>query len=134
MVNFSKKLENHFKAKDFPVVLKELFGNVNLTGYNSHGKWSTLGNIRETEQDRENTFPSTPNIPDVTPAIWVCSTARKALRYIATADQWQRLDGTSKLTPNDKEIMKEVCAIKILPSDIVVCTDFDSGFLIARKK
>lgn len=103
-------------------------------GFNSHGHWSTLGSVREEELDRGNEFPVL-RYPDSTPTIWVCLSKRKALRYLAPADDWDRLsDETTKLTRKDREMMHDVSTIKILPTDIVAHTDPDEGYLILRPK
>jgi len=51
-----------------------------LIGYSSHGEWSTLGRIRELEEERDNFFPDLP-YPDITPCIWVCLKAEDCLYY-----------------------------------------------------
>ena len=118
-----------------PIILGELVGERKLTAFNSHGSWTTLQKIRELErQERGNTFPALIKYPDDTPAIWVCLSTRKALRYLEDADQWERLSSSSPLTKKDKKTMRDVSKVELLPSDVVACTDFDDGYLILRQK
>ena len=64
-----------------------------LKGYSSHGEWSTFDDIREVELERGNYFPkSLKKFPSDTPAIWICLTKRKALRYAVLAEDWERID------------------------------------------
>lgn len=121
------------KTSKTPPTVGSLAGGT-VISYNSHGVWSTLGEIRELEKgDRGNTFPDL-NYPDDTPAIWVCLSGRKALRYSLAADQWDRLDSNSPLTPEDRENMKALVKIPLKMSDVVAAADGDDGFLILRPK
>jgi len=118
-----------------PITLGELVGERKLTVFNSHGSWTTLRKIRELErEERGNTFPALIKYPDDTSAIWVCLSGRKALRYLESADQWDRLSSSSPLTNKDKELMRDISQIELLPSDIVACTDFEDGYLILRSR
>jgi hypothetical protein len=101
-------------------------------GYNSHGAWSTLGEVRATEEERGNPFPRL-DYPDDTPAIWVCATRRKALRYLALAENWDRLnDEAQPLTDEEKEMFDQIEEVKILPTDKIVHDDGDEGYLVIR--
>lgn len=101
-------------------------------GYNSHGGWSTLGEIRATEKERDNPFPNL-GYPDDTPAIWVCKTKRKALRYLALAESWDRIDDeTQPLTAEEEEMLDEIAEVELLPTDLIVHDDGDEGYLIIR--
>jgi len=137
-VNLGESFTQHFLSdlnNPRPVTLGELVGERKLTTFNSHGSWATLQKIRELErEERGNTFPAMIKYPDNTPAIWVCLSAREALRYLESADQWDRLSSSSPLTKKDKELMRDISQIELLPSDIVACTDFDDGYLILRSR
>ena len=138
-VDVDEILTSYFKLDDIrrprPITLGELIGERKLVAFNSHGHWSALSGIRELEkEERENIFPTLIKYPDDTPAIWVCLSARKALRYLEAADEWDRLSGSSPLTREDKEIMRDISQVQLLPSDIVACTDFDDGYLILRNQ
>jgi len=137
-VNLGESFTQHFLSdlnNPRPITLGELVGERKLTAFNSHGSWATLRKIRELErEERGNTFPALIKYPDDTPAIWVCLSAREALRYIEGADQWDRLSSSSPLTNKDKELMRDISQIELLPSDIVACTDFEDGYLILRSR
>jgi hypothetical protein len=138
-VDVDAVLTSHFKSGDIrspkPIALGELIGKKKLEAFNSHGHWSTLRGIRKLEkEERENIFPTLIKYPDDTPAIWVCLSARKALRYLEAADQWDRLTSGSPLTREDKETIRDISNVELLPSDIVACTDFDDGYLILRNR
>jgi len=137
-VNLGESFTQHFLSdlnNPRPIILGELVGERKLTAFNSHGSWATLRKIRELErEERGNTFPELIKYPDDTPAIWVCLSAREALRYLEGADQWDRLTSSSPLTKQDKEAMRDVSKVELLPSDVVACTDFDDGYLILRSK
>ena len=101
-------------------------------GYSSHGGWSTLGEIRATERERGNPFPRL-NYPVDTPAIWVCKTRRKALRYLALAEAWDRIDDeTQPLTKEEKQMLDDISKVKLLPTDKIVYDDEDEGYLVIR--
>jgi hypothetical protein len=101
-------------------------------GYNSHGGWSTLGAIEMEERDRGNDFPVL-NYSADTPAIWICLTSRKALRYLALAESWEHLDDENEpLTRGEREMIKEVTKIKLEPTDRTVFDDGDDGYLLLR--
>jgi hypothetical protein len=137
-VNLGESFTQHFLLdlnNPRPITLGELVGERKLTAFNSHGSWTTLRKIRELErEERGNTFPELIKYPDDTPAIWVCLSAREALRYLEGADQWDRLTSSSPLTKQDKEAMRDVSKVELLPSDVVACTDFDDGYLVLRQK
>lgn len=103
-------------------------------GYNNHGSWSTLGEIRELEVERENEFPDLPGCPDETPAIWVTRDPRKALRYAESASEWDRIDGGGRLTREERETLRGIAAspIEILPTDVLAEDDGDDGYLVLR--
>jgi len=125
------KLGQHRFIKD-PWTKEDL--RIGRKGFNSHGEWSTLGRIRETEKESGNYFPSSlRKFPDETPAIWVTLTRRKALRYAVLADEWERVDDPSKpLTAEEKEMMRGMAEVQLLPTDVVAFTDGDAGYLIVR--
>ena len=137
-VNLGESFTQHFLSdlnNPIPITLGELVGERKLTTFNSHGSWATLRKIRELErEERGNAFPALIKYPDDTPAIWVCLSARKALRYLEAADQWDRLTSGSPLTREDKETIRDISNVELLPSDIVACTDFDDGYLILRNR
>ena len=107
---------------------------IGKVGYNSHGEWSTIGDIREAELERGNYFPSSlKRFPDDTPAIWITLTARKALRYSVDADAWDRIDAPDgKLTREETEMMRDIPEVELLPTDIIAFTDGDEGYLVVR--
>lgn len=104
-------------------------------GYSSHGRWSTLGEIREVEIERGNPFPEL-IYPDDTPAIWFNLSRRKALRYLVLASEWERVnDETQPLTEEEMRMMKEdILEIEILPTDAIVWDDGEEGYLLLRWK
>lgn len=110
------------KGKPFPKV-----------GYNSHGHWTNLKEIRELEVDeRENEFPDLAMYPDDTSAIWITTAKRKALRYRLSADEWDRIDGSGRLTKHDLEELEMVAPIRILDDDVITAADGDGGYLLLR--
>jgi len=103
-------------------------------GYSSHGDWSTLGEVRIVEvEERGNDFPDISAYPDSTPVIWVCRTKRKALRYLALAEDWGLINDTSELLPKRlRNLLIEITKVLLHPSDIIACDDRDEGYLILR--
>jgi len=103
-------------------------------GYNSHGGWSTLGEIRAIELDRGNDFPKgLSRFPDDTPAIWVCPTCRKALRYVVEASDWEHVDDEAEpLTASESEMLRDISAIPMRQTDIIAHDDGDEGYLLLR--
>ena len=103
-------------------------------GYTSHGGWSTLGEVRIVEvEERGNDFPDLSAYPDNTPAIWVCRTKRKALRYLALTEDWDLINDTSELLPKRlRNLLIEITKVLLQPSDIIACNDSDEGYLILR--
>ena len=101
-------------------------------GYNSHGRWSTLGNIREVEvEDRGNPFPKTKHPAD-TPAIWICFEKRDALRYATLADRWEDITAGKSLTAEERDIMHDLVSVKLRPSDKIITDDGEGGYLLIR--
>jgi len=101
-------------------------------GYNSHGAWSTLEEIRCQEVERGNYLPKLDYPPD-TLAMWFCLTPRKALRYVALAEKWDHLsDETQLLTSEEEEMLECVTKIPLKPTDIIVRDDGDEGYLVLR--
>jgi hypothetical protein len=101
-------------------------------GYNSHGAWSTLEEIRCEEVERGNYFPKL-DYPPGTLAMWICLTSRKALRYVALAERWDHLnDETQPLTCEEEEMLECVAEIPLEPTDITVHDDGDEGYLVLR--
>jgi hypothetical protein len=134
-----KVFSRFFSAKrtPSPIRLRELLGvNRPIIGFSSHGEWSTLGEIRKVEEERGNCIPKLSDYPASMPAMWICLTRRKALRYLAMADDWERIDDLSKsLTPKFRDMMTdEVSEVKILPTDVIAYADGDDGYLILRPK
>ena len=104
----------------------------NRVGYNSHGVWSTLGDIRCEEIERSNYFTKL-DYPPGTPAMWICLTPRKALRYVALADRWNYLnDETQPLTSEEEKMLESVTEIPLKPTDTIVHDDGDEGYLVLR--
>lgn len=98
--------------------------------YNSHGYWSSLGKIREIELERGNPFPDLA-YPDDTPAIWICLSRRKALRYMVLASEWERVDDeTESLTPEEEGLLEYIDAIPVKTTDVIVWDDGDDGWLL----
>ena len=102
-------------------------------GYNSHGKWSTIENIRDIETERGNPFPDV-DYPDDSPAIWIAFDKRTALKYLLLADEWDSLDSGRKLTMKEIEMMGDIHSIQIKPNDKIICDDGDGGYLLVRCK
>jgi len=101
-------------------------------GYNSHGAWSTIEEIRCEEVERGNYFPKL-DYPPGTPAMWICLTPRKALRYVALAERWDHLDDeTQPLTCEEEEMLESIVEIPLKPTDIIVHDDGDEGYLVLR--
>lgn len=100
-------------------------------GYSSHGEWSPLSEIRKIERERGNTFPRL-SCPSSTPAIWVCKTPRKAARYAALAEDWDFLNSGKPLTPELKEIVKDMSRVPLKKTDRIVFDDGDEGYLVVR--
>jgi hypothetical protein len=101
-------------------------------GYNSHGAWSTLEEIRCEEVERGNYFHKLDYPPD-TLAMWICLTPRKALRYVALAERWDHLnDETQPLTCAEEEMLECVAEIPLEPTDMIVHDDGDEGYLVLR--
>ena len=104
----------------------------NRVGYNSHGVWSTLGDIRYEEIERGNYFPKL-DCPPGTSAMWICLTPRKTLRYVALADRWNHLnDETQPLTNEEEKMLESVTEIPLKPTDTIVHDDGDEGYLVLR--
>lgn len=107
-------------------------------GYNSHGRWSTLGKIRVEELDRDNldiiSSIDSSSLPKNTKAIWVDSSRRGALRYLLNAEEWDRLLSPDKpLTPEEKEMSEDLFEIPLKASDVMVVNGGKYvGYLIAR--
>jgi len=107
-------------------------------GYNSHGKWSTIGKIRAEERDSYNqdivSSIDSSSLPKDTKAIWVDSSRRGALRYLLNAEEWDRLlskDGL--LTSKEKEQLEDIYEIPLKKSDVMVANGGKYvGYLIAR--
>jgi predicted transcriptional regulator YdeE len=114
-----------------PVSLSSFVGGA-VASYSSHGAWSTLKEIRELEEERGNKFPALAEYKPDTPALWVTFDKRMALRYLETADQWDRLMSNAPLTASDLELMKEIAEVTLYSSDVAAWTDFDRGYLILR--
>jgi len=133
-----KVFNRFFSAKRTltPIRLGELLGiNRPIIGFSSHGGWSTLGEIRKVEKERGNEFPKLNKYTPSMPAMWICLTRRKALRYLALADDWERIDDPTKsLTPELTGMMAEISEVKILPTDVIAFADGDDGYLILRPK
>jgi hypothetical protein len=109
--------------------------DVRLTrGYNSHGDWSTLAEIRELELERENDFPELPGCPDDTPAMWVTRTPRQAVRYGLSASRWEDITAGGPLTEEERAEMEAIASrpIELLPTDRIVVDDGDDGYLVLR--
>lgn len=101
-------------------------------GYNSHGRWSTLSELQEIEEERGNPFPKT-RLPKNTPAIWINFDKKKTLRYMVPADEWDRIDA-GKLTRQHREMMNGIQSIPLRPTDKIICDDGDEGYLLVRIK
>ena len=134
-----KVFNRFFSAKrtPSPIRLGELLGvNRPIIGFSNHGEWSTLDEIRKVEKERGNEFPKLSKYPPSMPAMWICLTRRKALRYLAMADDWERIDDLTKpLTPKLRDVMTdEVSEVKILPTDVIAFADGDDGYLVLRPK
>jgi hypothetical protein len=132
----SKVFNRFFSAKraPSPIRLGELLRiDRPIIGFSSHGAWSTLGEIRKVEKERGNYFPKLSRYPLDTPAMWICLTRRKALRYLALAEDWERIsDPAKQLKPELKDMMEGINEVKILPSDIIAFADGDDGYLVLR--
>lgn len=128
-------LIRHFSEQRPKAVPLRVLEDRPLIGYNSHGEWSTLDEIREVETERGNYFPrSLKKFPGDTPAIWICLTKRKALRYAVLAEDWERVDDPSQpLNSEEKEMMKGIAEVRLLPTDIIALTDGDEGYLVLRQ-
>lgn len=101
-------------------------------GYNSHGYWSTLGNIREVEvEERGNPFPKTA-YPNATPAIWICFEKRNTLRYVTLADRWEDITAGKPLTSEERDIMRDLISIRLRSSDKIITDDGEGGYLLLR--
>jgi hypothetical protein len=100
-------------------------------GYNSHGKWSTIENIREIETERGNPFPDV-DYPDETPAIWIAFDKKIALRYLLSASEWDSLKTGHKLTKEESKMMRDICSIHLESTDKIICDDGDGGYLLVR--
>ena len=102
-------------------------------GYNSHGTWSTIGELRELEaNDRGNEFPDLRGYPNDTPAIWITRRPRMALRYAFTADTWSHFGSDEPLTPEEIGELRGISKIRIEPRDRIVIADGDDGLLLIR--
>lgn len=101
-------------------------------GYNSHGRWSTLRELKEIEQERGNPFPKT-KLPRSAPAIWINFDKKKTLRYLVSADEWDRIDA-GKLTREHREMMQDITTIHLRPTDRILFDDGDEGYLLVRPK
>lgn len=106
---------------------------INSKGYNSHGKWSTISDIREIENDRGNPFPDV-DYSDKTPAIWIAFNKRVALRYLLPAIEWDSLMAGRKITKEENEMMRDIVSIQLKPTDRIICDDGDEGYLLVRCK
>ena len=103
-------------------------------GYNSHGKWTTLGDLRETELERGNPFPKT-NYPASTSAIWITFRKKEALRYALPADRWDDITEGKPLTDNEKDMLKyDIVSIHLKKTDKIITEDGDGGYLLVRPK
>jgi hypothetical protein len=60
-------------------------------------------------------------------------TRRKALRYLALAENWDRLnDETQPLTEEEKSLLNCITEIPLEPTDVIVYDDGDEGYLVLR--
>lgn len=101
-------------------------------GYNSHGFWSTLGDIRRDERERGNPFPRI-KYPPSTKAIWITFKKRNALRYALSADRWDDIDAGKPLTDDEKIVMREeIKSIILKKTDKIITDDGDGGYLLVR--
>ena len=102
-------------------------------GYSSHGKWSTLEEIRKVELERGNVFPENLPFSDDTPAIWLAFDRRDALVYLAPAQDHDNIVDISKpLSDEHKALMERLVEIELLSTDQVVNQDRDGGYLVVR--
>lgn len=101
-------------------------------GFNSHGRWSTFGQIQEDEVERGNPFPEGA-VPHDTLAIWIAETERIALRYARPAEEWDQIEDLSvPLTEEQREALQDIVEIPLKKSDKVVWADGDGGYLLVR--
>jgi hypothetical protein len=60
-------------------------------------------------------------------------TRRKALRYLALAENWDHLnDETQPLTEEEKSLLDCITEIPLEPTDVIVYDDGDEGYLVLR--
>lgn len=121
---------------DFPTVPDFLQNPKQKNGYNTHGKWTTLGDIYEIEvEEREN--PAFEGVPMEwirehwnVPAIWICYSPFFAHRYNVEAESMDYpLEKLHRLYPEAKECVEE---IELADTMYIIDEDGDEGYLIVN--
>jgi len=103
-------------------------------GFSSHGRWSTLGKLRDIETERGNPFPKISH-PRKIPAIWITFDKITALRYALPAEDWDRIEEGGSLTKKEKNIMRyDIVSIPLEKRDEIITDDGDGGYLLIRLK
>ncbi len=101
-------------------------------GYSSFSDWSTLGEIRELELERENAFPDISRYDPSWPAKWVAESKIVAYSYVVLARDAERVL-RGELTADERDEMKNtVCKIPIRDGDIFLAGDGEGGYLVVR--
>ena len=103
-------------------------------GYNSHGRWSTLGELKRIETERGNPFPGTDH-PKRTPAIWITFDKKTVLRYAVPAEDWDRIEGGGPLTREERDMLRyDIRSIPLKKRDQIIFADGDGGYLLVRPR
>lgn len=65
--------------------------------------------------------------------MWINFDKRMALRYLSTADNWERIkDKSQKLTKEDRDMMEDIHSIHLKKTDKIIFDDGDEGYLLVR--
>lgn len=103
-------------------------------GFSSHGRWSTLGELKNIEMERGNPFPKVSYLGKI-PAIWITFDKTTALRYALSAEDWDRIEEGGPLTEEEKNILRyDIVSIPLKKRDKIITDDGDGGYLLIRPK
>ena len=95
-------------------------------GYNSHGHWSTLGEIEELELERGNRWPNAIKLPRNSKAIWITVDPHIAAWYCMTSQDEEK--GICRSSFYD-----QLHEIKFQKGDEIIHTDEQGGYVLVRK-
>jgi hypothetical protein len=123
-LNLRKEIPNYLSSK---IDLKNA-RSLGKVGYNSYGKWTTLGNARKLELERENPFPENLPISDDTRVVWISPSAIMAARFLpyVGVEEWDDMEAL-------KRYSHDVVKIDIPKNSYIIVDDGDDGYLITEE-